>query len=118
MSAMILSALLTGCGNEDKGSGTGHMYDAVLCGNPASLDPQFAYDPASNTVIKNLYSGLMTVDAGGNIVCCNAESYTVSDDGTGYTGNYVRVRCDGACGDTVHVRLAAREGTTAIGVKE
>lgn len=82
---MILSALLTGCGNEDKGSGTGHMYDAVLCGNPASLDPQFAYDPASNTVIKNLYSGLMTVDAGGNIVCCNAESYTVSADGTAYT---------------------------------
>lgn len=42
----------------------------------------------------------------------------MEDDGTGYTGNYIRVRCDGACGDTVHVRLAAREGTTAIGVKE
>jgi oligopeptide transport system substrate-binding protein len=87
MSVIILAALLTGCGNEDKGSGTGHMYDAVLCENPASLDPQFADDPSSNTVIKNLYSGLMTVDAGGSIVCCNAESYTVSDDGTGYTFN-------------------------------
>ncbi len=85
MSVMILAALLTGCGNEDKGSGTGHQYKAVLCGNPESLDPQFADDPSSNTVIKNLYSGLMSVDAGGNIVCCNAESYTVSEDGTAYT---------------------------------
>ena len=42
----------------------------------------------------------------------------MEDDGTGYTGNYIRVRCDGACGETVHVKLAAREGTTAIGVKE
>ncbi len=42
----------------------------------------------------------------------------MEDDGTGYTGSYIRVRCDGACGETVHVRLAAREGTTAIGVKE
>lgn len=82
---MIMAALLTGCGNEDKGSGTGHMYDVTLNGNPASLDPQFADDPSSNTVIKNLYSGLMSVDTGGNIVCCNAESYTVSADGTVYT---------------------------------
>ena len=85
MSAIILAALLTGCGNEDKGSGTGHQYKAVLCGNPESLDPQFADDPSSNTVIKNLYSGLMSVDAGGGIVCCNAESYSVSEDGTTYT---------------------------------
>ena len=42
----------------------------------------------------------------------------MEDDGTGYTGNYIRVRCDGACGETVRVKLAAREGTTAIGVRE
>ncbi len=42
----------------------------------------------------------------------------MEDDGTGYTGNYIRVRCDGTCGETVRVKLAAREGTTAIGVKE
>ncbi len=42
----------------------------------------------------------------------------MEDDGTGYTGNYIRVRCDGACGETVRVKLAAREGTTAIGIKE
>lgn len=42
----------------------------------------------------------------------------MEDDGTGYTGNYVRVRCEGACGETVWVRLTAREGTTAIGIIE
>lgn len=82
---LIFAAGFTGCGNEDRGTGTGHMYNAVLNGNPSSLDPQFADDAASNTVIKNLYSGLMSVDSSGNIVCCNAESYTVSDDGTVYT---------------------------------
>lgn len=42
----------------------------------------------------------------------------MEDDGTGYTGNYVRVRCQGACGETVRVTLTVREGTTAIGIKE
>lgn len=87
MSVLLLAAMTTGCGNEDKGSGTGHQYKAVLDKNPSSLDPQFADDPSSNTVIKNLYSGLMRVDSAGNIVCCNAESYTVSSDGTAYTFN-------------------------------
>ena len=85
VSVMILAAALSGCGNEDKGSGTGHQYNAVLCGNPSSLDPQFADDPSSNTVIKNLYSGLVSVDKSGNIALCNAESYSVSSDGTAYT---------------------------------
>jgi threonylcarbamoyladenosine tRNA methylthiotransferase MtaB len=42
----------------------------------------------------------------------------MEDDGTGYTGNYIRVRCDGACGETIRVKLTAREETTAIGIKE
>lgn len=84
--AIIISAVsLTSCGNDSKGDGTGHMYNAPLLNNPQSLDPQFASDPSSNTVIKNLYSGLMQIDENGNVVCCNAESYTVSDDGLIYT---------------------------------
>ena len=42
----------------------------------------------------------------------------MEDDGTGYTRNYVRVRCDGACGETVQVKLTAREGTVARGIKQ
>ena len=39
----------------------------------------------------------------------------MEDDGTGYTGNYIRVRCEGACGETVRVRLTGRDGTVAHG---
>lgn len=42
----------------------------------------------------------------------------MEDDGTGYTGNYIRVRCDGACGETVRVKLTGRDGTTALGIIE
>lgn len=85
LSIIICATVLASCGNDDKGDGTGHMYNAPLQENPKSLDPQFADDPSSNTVIKNLYSGLMQIDSNGNVVCCNAESYTVSDDGLIYT---------------------------------
>lgn len=83
--AVMLASAAAGCGSKDRGDGAGHMYDAPLQGNPKSLDPQYASDPSSNTVIKNMYSGLMKTDDNGNISCCNAEKYTVSDDGLTYT---------------------------------
>lgn len=89
ITALFCAALLTfpfySCGKDDKGSGANHMYDVPLSGNPQSLDPQFANDPSSNTVIKNLYSGLVSTDENGNITCCNAESYTISPDNLTYT---------------------------------
>ncbi len=87
--ALLCTALLvfplSSCEKKDKGTGANHLYDVPLSGNPKSLDPQFANDPSSNTVIKNLYSGLVSSDINGNIVCCNAESYTVSSDQLTYT---------------------------------
>ncbi len=85
LSMLMCAAALTSCGNDDKEDGSGHMYNVSLNGNPESLDPQFAYDSASNTVIKNLYSGLMRVDKSGNVVCCNAANYKVSESGMVYT---------------------------------
>lgn len=82
---MMFTATLFSCGNNDRGDGSGHMYDVSILGNPQSLDPQYATDSASNTIIKNLYSGLMTADTNGNILCCNAESYSISPDGLEYT---------------------------------
>ena len=85
LSIVIFASAVVSCGDDSRGDGTGHMYNAPLLGNPESLDPQYADDPSSNTIIKNLYSGLMQIDSSGNVVCCNAESYTVSDNGTIYT---------------------------------
>ena len=39
----------------------------------------------------------------------------LEDDGTGYTGNYVRVRTAGNEGEIRRVRIVGREDTTAIG---
>ncbi len=39
----------------------------------------------------------------------------LEDGGTGYTGNYVRVRCPGQEGETKRVRITGREDMTAIG---
>lgn len=39
----------------------------------------------------------------------------MEEDGTGYTGNYVRVRCPGSAGELVRVRIVGREKTIAIG---
>jgi oligopeptide transport system substrate-binding protein len=85
--AAIVLCSFSGCGSDDdkRGSGAGHMYSAALEYNPKSLDPQFANDPSSATVIKNMYSGLVMKDGSGNIVCCNASDYSVSDDGCEYT---------------------------------
>lgn len=85
LSLMLCASAMPSCGNNDKEDGSGHMYDVPLNGNPQSLDPQFACDASSNTVIKNLYSGLMRIDQSGNVVCCNAESFKVSADGMVYT---------------------------------
>jgi oligopeptide transport system substrate-binding protein len=86
--AAIAVGGITACGGNDedkRGSGAGHMYGAALASNPQSLDPQFAGDPSSATVIKNLYSGLVMKDSSGSIVCCNAKEYSVSEDGCVYT---------------------------------
>lgn len=40
----------------------------------------------------------------------------MEDDGTGYTGSYIRVRCDAACGETVRVKLTGREKNVALGI--
>ena len=87
---LIMTALcivtLSSCGSSSGGDdGSGHMYSLCLNGNPQSLDPQFADDSSSDTVIANMYSGLLKTDATGAIVCDNAESYDISQDGLKYT---------------------------------
>lgn len=43
------------------------------------------------------------------------QTVLIEDDGTGYTGNYVRVRCSGPEGELVRVRITGRDHTLAIG---
>ena len=84
--AAAISALpCVSCGNDDRSSGSGYMYNLTLLNNPQTLDPQNAVDASSQTVIKNMFSGLLEADENGSINCCNAVSYDVSADGKEYT---------------------------------
>ncbi|MDE5946378.1 MAG: peptide ABC transporter substrate-binding protein [Oscillospiraceae bacterium] len=76
---------LCSCGGSSSNDGSGEMFDAALYKNPQSLDPQIANDVSSKTVISNMYSGLLALDADGSIINDNAESYEISDDGMTYT---------------------------------
>lgn len=85
-SAFLFSCITASCDkNDEKEGGENYMFNLCLLGNPKSLDPQFANDESSNTVIANLYSGLLKMDESGTILCDNAESYTISPDGKSYT---------------------------------
>ncbi len=39
----------------------------------------------------------------------------MEEDGTGYTKNYVRVRCPGTAGEPATVRITGRKDNIAIG---
>lgn len=56
-----------------------------MVGNPESLDPQYASDTSSMTVIGNLFTGLVTMDDNGILSNGVAEDYSISDDGLTYT---------------------------------
>ncbi len=56
----------------------------IYCEAPNSLDPAFASNIPALTLVSNLFAGLYTYDAAGNIVPDLVESVTVSDDGLIY----------------------------------
>ncbi len=72
-----------GC-EKELSDGTGYLFNYTMLENPQNLDPQIATDSNSITVIKNSFTGLMTEDSQGNIICGVAESYSVSNDGLRY----------------------------------
>ena len=75
--------MFTGCG--DSGPEVGGDRTVIIEGGALNLDPQSAVDETSFTVIKNIFSTLVTVDDKGAVTPCAAESYQVSDDGLEYT---------------------------------
>ena len=58
-----------------------------LSASPATLDPQYATDTASQIVINNTFEGLVRLSSDGEIIPGLAESWNVSGDGLTYTFN-------------------------------
>ncbi|MGN0582775.1 MAG: ABC transporter substrate-binding protein [Oscillospiraceae bacterium] len=85
MLLLMMTFTATGCGNEEEDDGSGYSFTCTLYENPQNLDPQLATDKSSLTVIKNMFTGLMTLGANGKIEYGVAKSYEVSDDGLKYT---------------------------------
>ena len=71
----------TAC-REDSGVGRVFRYD--ISDNPTTLDPQQANEPNSNTIIENMFMGLMTIAQDGSVQKGAATEYSVSPDGLIY----------------------------------
>jgi ABC-type oligopeptide transport system substrate-binding subunit len=61
------------------------VYHRGAAGDPETLDPQKTSTVVESDVLNELYEGLVTLDAKGEIVPGVAESWTVSPDGLVYT---------------------------------
>lgn len=62
----------------------------VLSGEPASLDPAKIDNRAAGTVAKQLFEGLVRLDANGKVIPGVAERWQISGDGKVYTFNLRR----------------------------
>jgi ABC-type oligopeptide transport system substrate-binding subunit len=87
---VIAMLTLHGCGFGSEGvSESGGDADVIVRrgngGDPESLDPARAEGVHAFDVLGDLYEGLLTLDADGEIIPGVAESWTVSDDGLTYT---------------------------------
>jgi oligopeptide transport system substrate-binding protein len=102
--ALSVVALFLGCygcspGGEGASGGDSDAPVVVRRGNggePESLDPARAEGVHAFNVISDLYEGLLSLDAHGNIVPGVAESWAVSSDGLSYT---FRLREDASWSD-------------------
>ena len=77
-----LCLLLTSC---DYDAGIDQFFRYNISAEPATLDPQLATDPDTQTVLLNCFEGLMRLDADGEPIAGVAERYEVSPDGLRYT---------------------------------
>lgn len=83
MIASVMAAACTGC-EKSEPEGANYSFDCALSGNPESLDPQFASDINSMTVIENMFTGLMKTDENGTLEKAIAKDFEISEDGLEY----------------------------------
>ncbi len=85
VAAAILGA---GCGEEQRSVPPSESGTVIYRGNggePGSLDPALAEDIHAFNILTDLYEGLVSESASGELVPGVAKSWTISDDGLVYT---------------------------------
>ena len=80
LAGLLCCLLLAGC---SRGPKTGQGFRFPLAGEPRTLDPQIASDPAALTVIQSLFEGLVTLKEGEPVPA--AARWELSSDGLRYT---------------------------------
>lgn len=81
LTAITIISTLTACQQDD---GLGRVFKYDISANPETLDPQQANEPNSNTIIANMFTGLVEIAQDGSVQNGAAESYSVSKDGLTY----------------------------------
>ena len=86
LAVLTAGVLLLPCGcSRGEDTGAGYLFTVMLPDNPDCLDPQFTDHPQALAVLPNMTEGLLRLDADGEPVCGEAESYNISEDGLTYT---------------------------------
>lgn len=82
LAVLIMITLLPACRRDD---GEGRVFKYDISGNPDTLDPQQSEDPNADTIIANMFTGLVTTAQDGSLQSGVAESWSVSEDGLKYS---------------------------------
>lgn len=82
IAALTIIITLPAC-RKDNGEGRVFKYD--ISGNPDTLDPQQSEDPNADTIIANMFMGLVTTAQDGSLQSGVAESWSISEDGLTYS---------------------------------
>ncbi len=81
---LLLILPISGC-KKDKNAPENQTIKYNLDSEPRSLDPQICSDPSANTVVKNIFEGLVRLNMNEEIVSGVALSWESSSDGLTYT---------------------------------
>ena len=82
LAAFAVTAIVAGCGGTELPADELHR---AVSAQPESLDPHAARSVASAKILGDLYEGLLTRDAAGELTPGAASAWTVTDDGRTYT---------------------------------
>ena len=88
LSIFLVALALASCGESSDKAGTDEALQSLvrgIGGDPGTLDPGLAEDVHAFSVLIDTFEGLVTEDAGGQLVPGVAESWGVSDNATTYT---------------------------------
>lgn len=100
VTALLLVGLVAGCGSSNAGKSAEKTLRMVSGAEPETLDPRKATGGAEMNVLRQIFEGLCTHDAKGEIVPGVAERWDISPDGLKYTF-YLRENAKWSNGDPV-----------------